>query len=237
MPDLNTAQDILDGADLFMSQKKRLQADWMPLAEQLLPVFQHCISCVQPTLSSTARMEAAQATLEAALAGVSASLALIGSASDSTVGNQPPLQGNAWTELGHAYAAAFASAGAVALRATGQTQNLPTQAPEMARLALRAAETLAHGMGLLSGLRRSGTIAHVCEHIGALESQADSLLRAFLTLPPASMTAASEGKKGTSDDVDRYLLAALEAMTDRCEDVADALLAVARLMPQPQRSS
>jgi hypothetical protein len=235
MPDLDMAKNISDEPDSSISRWKRLEISWMPLAEQLLTVFRQCVICVQPTLSPDARAEAAQATLEAALAGVSQSLALIGSSSDNTVGMQPPLQGNAWTELGHAYAAAFASAGSVVLRATGKSQNPPALAPEMARLALRAAETLAHGMGLLFGLRRSGSIAHVCAHIGSLESQADSLKRAFLTSPPASANAEGEGKNGRSDDVDRQLLAALEAMTDRCEEVADALLTVARVMQQPQR--
>lgn len=113
------AQNIPDGpVSSSISQGETLQTGWIALAEQLLPVFQRCLACVQPTLTPPARMEEAQATLEAALAGVSASLTLIGSFADDTVGNQPPLRGTAWTELGHTYAAAFASAGSVALGAS-----------------------------------------------------------------------------------------------------------------------
>jgi hypothetical protein len=230
---MSTIQNNPEAANsLVLSQGEALQAGWMSLAEQLMQVFQRCAACVQPTSNLTTRTEKTQAALEAALAGVSESLTLIESSADSVVGSQPPLQGNAWTGIGHAYAAAFASAGFLALRAAEHPGNFPAVAYDLARLAQRAAETLAHGMGLLLGLRRSGSIAHVCEHIGSLEGQADSLMRAFLTLPPAK----GEGDNSKSDDMNRRLLAAVEAMTDRCEDVADALLAAARVLRNPQHS-
>jgi hypothetical protein len=201
---------------------ERARADWLHLSERLITTYQQCLTCVQPHLEPAARASAAQAVVETALQGNAAALALSGTATPGAVNRSLLEHEYPWLEIGRAYAAAFTAAGFVALQASGTSSRIASLAPELARLALRAAETLAHGVGLLLGTRQSGSIAQISAYVGTLEGQADTLLRGFLAAPPGG-NGSGRQRKGA----DRQMLLALEAMTDRCEDIADALLAVA----------
>lgn len=209
------------------SLSETARADWLHLAERLITTCQQCLACVQPHQPEATRARAIQATVETALQGNSAALALVEASVEGTVGGPATRHESPWTEIGRAYAAAFTAAGFVALQASEGSPRITSLAPELARLALRAAETLAHGVGLLLGTRQSGSLGQVCAYIGSLESQADSFVRAFLTAP-----ARKDGSVPRQEDPQRYaadrqILTALEAMTDRCEDIGDALLAIA----------
>ncbi len=210
-----------------LNLSERARTNWLCLSECLITAYQQCLDCVQPHLEEVARAEAAQATVETTLQGNAAALALI----DATAaeGDSQPLLGRKypWAELGRAYAAAFTAAGMVALQVAAGPLRMTALAGELARLALRAAKTLAHGVGLLLGTRQSGSIGQISAYVGTLESQADTLLRGFLAAPPQKRRNGGQQTDAERDSVDRQVLLALEAMTDRCEDIADALLAVA----------
>jgi hypothetical protein len=212
---------------LFLGDTAR--ADWLQLCNRLITAYQQCLACVQPHLEGAARARAAQAAVETALEGSSAALALIEATAEGAGGNHAPHHEYIWTGIGRAYAAAFTSAGLVALQIPTCSPRMTSLAPELARLALRAAETLAHGVGLLLGIRQSGSLAQVCAYIGTLEGQADTLLRTFLTAPARKGRNNSWQGDPHQHAADRQLLTALEAMTDRCEDIGDALLVMAHL--------
>jgi hypothetical protein len=202
-------------------------ADWLRLSEQLTAVYKQCGMCVRPVMEAAHRSSITHATLEAASRGESAALKLKEPAAEGDTASHVVFDSHIREEVSRAYAAAFAAAGLTALRAAEHPQKFSAPAPELARLAQRAAEALAHGMGLLLGVRQSGSIAQVCAYIGSLESQTDTLLRAFLASPPERV--GNNAQQGDADrySADRQILTALEAMTDRCEDIADAFLAVA----------
>lgn len=202
-------------------------ADWLHLSEYLITAYHQCLTCVQPHLEAAARERAAQAAVETALQGNAAALALIGAAASGVANRQARPYESSWIEIGRAYAAAFTAAGFVALQTPGASSRMTALAAELARLALRAAETLAHGVGLLLGTRQSGSIAQISAYVGALEGQADTLLRGFLASPPGGKRNGGQRDSAAQYSADRQTLLALEAMTDRCEDIADALLAAA----------
>jgi hypothetical protein len=209
----------LPGALAFSEQAR---SDWLHLSEGLITTYQQCLTCVQPHLEHTARASAAQVAVETALQGNAAALALIGAPTSGAVNRSQLEHEYPWLEIGRAYAAAFTAAGFVALQASSASARMASLASELARLALRAAETLAHGVGLLLGTRQSGSLAQISAYVGTLEGQADTLLRGYLAAPPGG-----NGSGRQRNSADRQMLLALEAMTDRCEDIADALLAVA----------
>lgn len=214
----------LTGALAFSEQAR---SEWLHLSERLITAYQQCLTCVQPHLEPAAQASAAQAAVETALQGNAAALALIGTGASGAVNRSLLEQEYPWLEIGRAYAAAFTAAGFVALQATGASARPASLAPLLARLALRAAETLAHGVGLLLGTRQSGSIAQISAYVGTLEGQADTLLRGFLAAPPQNRTHGRQQNAADRQSTERQILLALEAMTDRCEDIADALLAVA----------
>lgn len=165
---------------------EQARSDWLHLSGHLITVYQRCLTCMQPRVEPAVRASAAQAAVETALQGNAAALALIGTAASGVVNRSLLEQEYPWLEIGRAYAAAFTAAGFVTLQAPGASSRLAFLAAELTCLALRAAETLAHGVGLLLGTHQSGPMAQVCAYVGTLEGQADTLLRWFLTTPPRS---------------------------------------------------
>ncbi len=87
---------------------------------------------------------------------------------------------------------------------------------------------------MLLGTRRSGSIAQLAAYVGTLEGQADTLLRGFLAAPLQNSTHGRQQDAADRQNTERHILLALEAMTDRCEDIADALLAVAHAPDEGQ---
>lgn len=142
--------------------------------------------------------------------------------------------------LAHAYRAAF-DAHAVALllmddRAPmpGEARGLVERAAQAARLLNKLADLIYRGRGL-------GTVAHLCENVGALENQADALYRSAVSAlfrangAPSESGATSRANNADDQAPTRWtaerawrfhLLCALEALTDRCEDIADELMLV-----------
>lgn len=209
------------------SLSEAARTGWLRLAEHLVTTYQQCLTCVQPSLGEAERVRTVQATVERALQGNAAALAFIEASAEEARPLPAQTHESSWTEIGRAYAAAFTAAGCVALQAPESSPRIPSLAPELARLALRAAETLAHGVGLLLGTRQSGSIAQVCTYIGSLENQSDTLLRGFLTAPVRKDGNAPWQEDPQRSAAERQMLIALETMTDRCEDIGDALLVIA----------
>lgn len=222
--DFSEEQTQHPSGTLTLSEAAR--TDWLHLSKCLITAYQQCLTCVQPHLEEATRDKATQAAVESALQGNAAALALIGVSAEG-VNRQALHHESPWIEIGRAYAAAFTAAGFVALQASGTSARMAPLSSELARLALRAAETLAHGVGLLLGTRQSGSIAQIFAYVGTLEGQADTLLRGFLATPPQTKMNSRQQADADKHNANRQVLLALEAMTDRCEDIADALLAAA----------
>lgn len=128
--------------------------------------------------------------------------------------------------LARAYAEAFEAVryaiASLAQHPQGQGR-LPAQLAESAE---RAAGALVQAIELVFGQRRFGSLSNIFAYVGAVEGQADDLLRRGIeSLLGAGADPATGGWDRRRADELRTLLA-LEALTDRCEDVADALLLV-----------
>jgi hypothetical protein len=122
------------------------------------------------------------------------------------------------TRLMVAYAEAFA---AVRYAAACQQASPQGQAPlraQLAELAERAGRAIAQAIELVFGERRLGSLTNVCAYIGVVEGQADGLLQRGID------SLLGEGGWDHRRAVELRSLLALEALTDRCEDIADALL-------------
>jgi hypothetical protein len=200
---------------------------WQQLSECLISAYQQCLRGVQPHLEEAERARIAQETVEITLQGNAAALALLEGIPEAPGNGLTLHREYPWNEISRAYAAAFTAAGMVALQTLTWSPRMVALAAELARLALRAAETLNHGVGLLLGTRLSGSIVQVCAYVGTLEGQADTVLRGYLAAPAEGYGYGSAQGITNTSSAERQVLLALEAMTDRCEDIADVLLAAA----------
>jgi len=94
---------------------------------------------------------------------------------------------------------------------------------EQARLIVRGAQALQHGIGLLTGERRLGVLQSICDTIGQIEITADTNKR------QAVARLLHAGLPNAERQTLRNLYETLEDITDRYEDAIDALLDVASL--------
>ncbi|MBF6590940.1 MAG: hypothetical protein IVW57_10495 [Ktedonobacterales bacterium] len=129
-------------------------------------------------------------------------------------------------QLARAYGTAFGAVETAAQLLARAPTERPTRAAErITELAVRAAKDLRQAVNLAFGQRGLGTVQHLCDHIATLENQADALYHSAVAMYLSKCGAARPGPRWTRDDAEHIqCLAALEALTDRCEDVAEALL-------------
>lgn len=139
--------------------------------------------------------------------------------------------------LARAYRAAFDAHG-VALLLTDDGAPIPSEARGLVERAAQAARLLGKLTDLIYHGRGLGTVAHLCEHVGALENQADALYRSAVSalFSASGAPGVTPRTNGANEQVETrwtaerawrfHLLCALEALTDRCEDIADELMLV-----------
>lgn len=92
--------------------------------------------------------------------------------------------------------------------------------PEMAALGqigLRATEKVQEAVGLLSDMNNAQRILQICQDIGEIESEADSVMRAGMTRLFAEVTEARALIRA------KELYELFEEAVDRCEDAADVI--------------
>lgn len=254
-------------------------ARWSAVAQALAETLSNCSVCLQARLTRDVQHEDWQIVLDGVHRGVTeafmftqqhASLTESGAttaaktAGEAASATAMRVFDHPLAQLGRAYAAAFEAVGlACLLLGNRPIAEIPPSAREFIELSRRAAQALVQGLDLAFGRRRLGSVAQICEHIGALENQADALFRnatAALLGPRTrargqrtQVAVKTEAEEGTGevrtgletvgleemDELEEQwtaqcaatlrLLVALEMLTDRCEDVADALLLVERL--------
>jgi hypothetical protein len=139
--------------------------------------------------------------------------------------------------LAHAYRAAFDAQGVALLLLADDQALMPSEARGLVDRAAQAARLLGRLTNLIYHGRGLGSVAHLCENVGMLENQADALYRSavsalFGSHGPHGVTPLNDAHervetRWTAERAWRFhLLCALEALTDRCEDIADELMLV-----------
>lgn len=225
------------GYDEVLPELDAIVPDWPTLAQQLTDVLRDCVAFVRTNRRDTAWEETCQHLLTAVHAG-SAAAAMLASRVGSHVAEPSPhatAEEAIWgsgehpmRRLAHAYEAAFQAVGVVCLLIS-QSSTLPSavRSADFVELAHSAAQSLVRAVGLVFGLRHLGSVVHWCEHVGTLEDRADVLFREAITARLAIAAEAPTSETWTPRlAADLHLLSALEALTDRCEAIADALLLV-----------
>lgn len=143
-------------------------------------------------------------------------------------------------QLARTYSAAFEAVGVVALLLGDLPgERLPASTAPFAALLIDLAHIAAHAvheeLDLVFGRRRLGTVTNIHAYVASLENQADDVFCARVDAVLGNMRTATAGNEGGKHGVGPWpqqtaqtmrLLIALEALTDRCEDIADALLFV-----------
>lgn len=244
-----TNSTVIDSATAY--------ARWSAVARELVETLASCSACLRSKLARDVQHEDWQTVLDGVHQGIT-EVFMFAQQSSDVVGMAPARVSSVaashaldhpLAQLARGYAAAFEAVGLVGLLLGSMSDaEIPSSAPEFIALGHRAAQALVPGLDLAFGRRRLGSVAQMCEHIGALENQADALFRSATALllgpsgrlPEVVPTAdrAVEEAEGAQQAAVRWtahrattlrLLVALEMLTDRCEDVADALLLVERL--------
>jgi hypothetical protein len=137
--------------------------------------------------------------------------------------------------LARAYRAAFDAHGVALLLLADDEARIPDEARGLVERATQAARLLGRLTDLIYRSRGLGSVAHLCENIGLLENQADALYRSAVSAlfstgggnGAPGATTSQEQTRWTAERAWRFhLLCALEALTDRCEDIADELMLV-----------
>lgn len=143
-------------------------------------------------------------------------------------------------QLARTYSAAFEAVGVVALLLGNLPEGrLPASTAPFAALLIDLAHIAAHAvheeLDLVFGRRRLGTVTNIHAYVASLENQADDVFRARVDAVLGNTRHVIAGSEGGEHGVGQWpqqtaqtmrLLIALEALTDRCEDIADALLFV-----------
>lgn len=140
--------------------------------------------------------------------------------------------------LARAYRAAFDAHGVALLLLADDQALMPGEASGLVERAAQAAKLLGRLTDLIYHERGLGSVAHLCENVGMLENQADALYRSAVgalfsangATGVTSTAASAQEQAQTRWTAERawrfHLLCALEALTDRCEDIADELMLV-----------
>lgn len=129
-------------------------------------------------------------------------------------------------QLVQAYGAAFGTVEAATTSlARTPAAHMPGAAGRLVELAVRSAKGLRQAMDLAFGQQGLGTVQHLCDHIATLENQADALYHSAVATALSRPRTAGQAARWTAEDAEHIRrLATLEALTDRCEEIAEALL-------------
>jgi hypothetical protein len=135
-------------------------------------------------------------------------------------------------QLAQAYGAAFGAVEmATQLYEPLPKAQVPNAAERLVELALKAAKGLRQAVDLAFGQQGLGTVQLLCDYIATLENQADALYHSAVVIYLARRKGDGQEARWTDADAKHIQrLSALEALTDRCEEVAEALLLAEHLL-------
>ncbi|GEM_PF-3467104 len=213
--------------------------DWRQLTDELIGGLTFCADCLgrEETVANERAQAVAAQTL---LSGVSKGIAQAGNlierlrqryADEESEGieavtsfSQHPL-----VRLAQTYLNAFEAVGVVSLLVFDMPlpQQMRATAVKCVSLALQAARELRRAINLVFASQGLGTVADSCAHIGRLENQADAAFQTALIAIFGQPSGEHVGQRWTQNEAGTLrLLLALEALTDRCEEIAEMLLLV-----------
>jgi hypothetical protein len=205
---------------------------WPPLAAHLADIFGTCLTYVRMDPADPDRAALAQQIMDAVQYGITETAMLAAEINadiasmhrDTLDSTEHPM-----LRFAHTFEAAFRSVAVVALLIGGPSA-LPVDSSsrELISLAQSAADVLARAVGLVFGQRHLGSVVQWCERVGTVEDRADVVFHNAVTERLRKAAKSAGGTTWTAEQAkDLHLLSALEALTDRCEEIADALLIVA----------
>jgi hypothetical protein len=230
-----------EGEQLPMSQPDETAQNivtspmWPSLAAHLADIFGTCLTYVRLDPADVGRPALAQQLMdavqygstEAAMLATQVNAAIAKESQDSLDTSEHPM-----LRFAHTFEAAFRSVAVVCLL-LGAPAGLPVDpnSRDLISLAHDAAEALARAVGLVFGQRHLGSVVQWCERVGNVEDRADVVFHHAVT-ERLRKTEKSAGRATWTAEQARelHLLSALEALTDRCEEIADALLIVALIV-------
>lgn len=210
--------------------------DWRELTDELIGALTFCAECLGRETEANERTQAGAALFT----GVSQGIARAGNvieglrnwyADEESEENgvvtslvQHPL-----IRLAQTYLAAFEAIGVVSLLVFDRP--LPPQlraiAVKCVGLSLQAARELRKAVDLVFARQGLGTVANSCAQIGWLENQVDAVFQTALIAVFGQQSREHAVQRWTRDKAGMLrLLLALEALTDRCEEIAEMLLLV-----------
>ncbi|GAC1457068.1 MAG: hypothetical protein PVSMB4_17130 [Ktedonobacterales bacterium] len=203
--------------------------DWPALARQLVVALEGCAACFDRHVDGAARAAACQGVLDGVRASITQASQFARDLSASLPAQPDGLEGHPLIRLAQSYAAAFQAVGVACLLAEhAATLDGDPLGPRLITLACESAETLVQANRLIFGQRLLGSPVQMCGHVGKLEDQADEVFRNAIASRLGDRAAPSNGPTWSQHQADELrILSALEALTDRCEDIADMLLVVA----------
>jgi hypothetical protein len=204
------------------------RGDWLVLTQQLVAAIAGCSDCFRPQAADGGLAASCQAALDVVHQGTDQASRMAHAAaagvSSEQGGDDHPLD-----RLARSYAEAFRAVGVACLLAKNDaTLAMSPRELSLIGLAHDAAQVLTRAVGLIVGARRLGSLVQMCEAVGEYEDRADAVFR--------EAVAFRLGKREAERDLPGWsrqhaaelrALSALEALTDRCEDIADILLIVA----------
>lgn len=213
--------------------------EWVYLTEELNNALARLLRVIQHATKGEDHVAATEDLMTTVLQGVLQASEPLIHLGVSGMGKPAELIEHPTVQLAHTYVAAFETIGSVALLIGNlQPDQLTVGVSMFVQLAQRAAGVLYEAVGLLTGQRKLGSVANACKVIGGLEDQADALFRsqiaALFQRADADVAAVIDG--GWTEQTARMVrtFVALESLTDRCEDIADALL-LAECILQPYK--
>ncbi len=212
--------------------------DWRQLTDELIGALSFCADCLDRETEASERTPAVAA--QTLLTGVSQGIARAGNVIEclsnryaeeesAEIGAvMSPVQ-HPLVRLAHTYLTAFEAVGVVSLLVFDMP--LPSQmraiAVKCVGLSLQAARELRKAVDLVFARQGLGTIANSCAHIGRLENQADAVFQTALIALFGQHNREHARHEWTQEQAGMLrLLLALEALTDRCEEIAEMLLLV-----------
>lgn len=208
------------------SYREAIYVEWSALAHELIAALACCRMCLQAYATPAEQDSRWQSLLGTVHRGVVHSTALANACIPTQAGDTSGSQNHPLAQLGRAYTAALESVGLAGLLLGGVTaEKMPPSAGDFVDLAYRAANALSQALDLAFGRRRLGSVSHLCAHVGALENQADSLFRGSVGALLGGRGELRAPRQWTRDRAETLrLLMVLEVLSDRCEDIADAVL-------------
>jgi hypothetical protein len=208
---------------------------WPSLAAHLTDIFGTCLTYVRMDPFDAARSALAQQLIDAVQYGITETMMLsaqINAVIPDEHRDRLDTSEHPMLRFARTFEVAFRSVAIVCLLLGGPAAlPIDSSSQELISLAHSSAEALVRAVGLVFGQRHLGSVIHWCERVGTLEDRADVIYRHAITERlRKTVKSAGTATWTTEQAIDLRLLSALEALTDRCEDIADALLIVALIV-------